>query len=84
MKSGRRPSFPIEFKEKAAALECEPGLSVSELAREHDLNTNMLFRWRSECRRDILCAPAEMAPALLPVSLTEAVAPMVELPNPAT
>jgi len=85
MKSGRRPSFPIAFKAKVAALACEPGVSVSKLAREHDLNTNMLFRWRRDYRMGILCAPVEATPALLPVSVTEeAVAPIVELPSPAT
>ncbi|RJF92279.1 transposase [Noviherbaspirillum saxi] len=42
MKSGRRPNFPIEFIARVAALACEPGVSVSKLAREHGLNPNLL------------------------------------------
>jgi len=85
MKSGRRPNFPVAFKAKVAALACEPGVSVSKLAREHDLNTNLLFRWRRDYRMGILCTPVDTAPTLLPVSLAEASeGPLVELPNPAT
>jgi len=29
---------------------CEPGVSVSSLARENGLNANLLFRWRREHR----------------------------------
>jgi len=85
MKSGRRPNFPLDFKAKVAALACEPGVSVSKLAREHDLNTNLLFRWRRDYRKGALRAPVDLAPALLPVSLTEASeGPLVEFPSPVT
>lgn len=58
---------------------------MSKLAREHDLNTNLLFRWRRDYRMGILCTPVDVAPTLLPVSLTEASeGPLVELPSPAT
>lgn len=85
MKSGRRPNFPIAFKAKVAAQACEPGVSVSKLAREHDLNTNLLFRWRRQYRSGELRAPVTAEPVLLPVSLdAETDASLVELPNPAT
>lgn len=85
MKSGRRPNFPVAFKAMVAAQACEPGVSVSKLAREHDLNTNLLFRWRREYRSGVLRAPVAVEPALLPVSLTEEPAgPLVEMPSPAT
>lgn len=85
MKSGRRPNFPIAFKVKVAAQACEPGVSVSKLAREHDLNTNLLFRWRRQYRSGELRAPVTAEPTLLPVSLDTAIdASLVELPNPAT
>jgi transposase len=84
MKSGRRPSFSIEFKARVAALACEPGISVSKLAREHDLNTNMLFRWRRQYRAGELYVPVDSAPTLLPVSLvTQNETPIIELPSPA-
>ena len=85
MKSGRRPNFPIEFKAKVAALACEPGVSVSKLAREHDLNTNMLFRWKRQYRAGELYAPVESGPTLLPVNLVaQTETSIVELPSPAT
>lgn len=85
MKSGRRPNFPVEFKAKVAALACEPGVSVSKLAREHDLNTNMLFRWKRQYRAGELYAPVDSDPTLLAVSLVaQTETPIVELPNPAT
>lgn len=85
MKSGRRPNFPIEFKVRVAALACEPGVSVSKLAREHDLNTNLLFRWRREYRAGELYAPVTSGPTLLPVSLdAHTETPIVQLPSPAT
>ena len=85
MKSGRRPNFPVEFKAKVAALACELGVSVSKLAREHDLNTNMLFRWKRQYRAGELYAPVDSDPTLLAVSLVaQTETPIVELPNPAT
>ena len=85
MKSGRRPNFPLDFKAKVAALACEPGVSVSKLAREHDLNTNLLFRWRRDYRKGVLHAPVNVAPALLPVGLTEvSEGPLVEFPSAVT
>ena len=87
MKSGRRPNFPVAFKAKVAALACEPGVSVSKLAREHDLNTNLLFRWRRDYRQGVLRmhVDVDVEPALLPVSLTEASeGPLVQLPSPVT
>lgn len=68
-----------------AAQACESGVSVSKLAREHDLNANLLFRWRREYRSGELRAPAPVEPMLLPVSLAgESDTPLVELPSPAT
>ena len=82
---GRRPRFPIEFKVKLAARACEPGVSVSKLALEHGLNTNMLFRWRRQYRDGSLSAPVEAPPTLVPVNVVpQSEAPLLELPNPAT
>jgi len=39
--------------------ECEaPGVSVSQVARRHDVNANLLFRWRREARETITSSPA--------------------------
>jgi len=77
--SGRRRRWTEEDKARIVA-ECEaPGSSVSIVARRHDLNTNMLFTWRREFRRQhcsadvdqvsfvpAVIAPDEPAPEQLP------------------
>ncbi|SED05755.1 Transposase [Burkholderia sp. WP9] len=40
-----RPNHSDEFRHQLAVAACEPGVSVSKLAREHGINANMLFRW---------------------------------------
>ncbi len=44
------PNYPIDFKRRLAALACKPDVSVSKVALEHGLNTNLLFRWRRQYR----------------------------------
>lgn len=44
----RRRSWSLEEKRRIVAESCEPGASVSKVARHHDLNTNMLFTWRRQ------------------------------------
>ena len=81
----KRANFPLEFKAKLAARACEPGVSVSRLALEHGLNTNMLFRWRRDYRRGELSVPVASNAMLLPVNLVaDTESPVVELPNPST
>ena len=81
----KRANFPLEFKAKLAARACEPGVSVSRLALEHGLNTNMLFRWRRDYRRGELSVPVASNATLLPVNLVaDTESPVVELPNPST
>lgn len=83
--TGRRNNFSIEFKASLAARACEPGVSVARLARDNDLNANMLFRWRREYRAGTLCMPVEAGPVLMPVNLTaQAETSIIELPNPST
>lgn len=47
----------------------QPGVSVAQLARENDINDNLLFNWRRQYQQGLLGAPAD-TPALLPVTLT--------------
>jgi transposase len=85
--SKRRANFPVEFKTKLAAQACEPGVSVSKLALEHGINTNMLFRWRRQYRSGELSLPVVRngEPALLPVSVVaQPETPLVELPSQTT
>jgi transposase len=66
-----RPNYPTDFKLRLAQQACEPGVSVSRLAREHGVNTNMLFKWRRHYRAGLLgSVPA--SPLLLPVTIADA------------
>jgi transposase len=63
-----QPNYPKEFKRQVAMAACEPGISVAKLAMAHQLNVNMVFRWRRELRaREAEPAPA--SPVLLPIVL---------------
>jgi transposase len=66
-----RPNYPTDFKLSLAQQACEPGVSVSRLAREHRINANMLFKWRRHYRAGLLgSVPASLL--LLPVTITDA------------
>jgi transposase len=41
-----RPNFPTEFKRHLVQQSFEPGASVALIARENDINANLLFKWR--------------------------------------
>jgi transposase len=66
----RRANHSIEFKRGLAQRACEPGISVSQLAQDHGINANMLFRWRRQFRAGLL-GHADTLPALLPVSVVD-------------
>ena len=44
------PNHPIDFKRQLAVLACQADVSVSKIALEHGLNTNLVFRWRRQYR----------------------------------
>lgn len=84
-KSGNRkgrPNYSAEFKEQIVAAASEPGASVSKLAMTHQLNANMVFRWR----RELGAGPdgsAQSSAKLLPIVL-ERPAAAVRLAPPST
>ncbi|MGX5057139.1 IS66-like element accessory protein TnpA, partial [Enterobacter asburiae] len=45
-KRRRRPNFPQAFRLALVAQSMQPGVSVAQLARENDINANLLFNWR--------------------------------------
>jgi transposase len=49
-----KPNYPADFKRRLAIAASDPGVSVSKLALEHQLNTNMVFKWRRELRAGLL------------------------------
>ena len=66
-----RPNYPTDFKLLLAQQACEPGVSVSRLAREHGINANMLFKWRRHYRAGQFGSVAA-SPLLLPVTIADA------------
>jgi transposase len=68
-----RPNHDPEFRRRLAAAACEPGVSVSKLARDNGINANMLFTWRRRYREQL---QAETA-SLIPVTVVEETVPEV-------
>jgi transposase len=62
----RSSNYPLAFKRQLAQRACDENVSVAQLALEHGLNTNMVFKWR----RDLRAGRLDGATALLPVSVT--------------
>ncbi|MGA8262506.1 MAG: transposase [Arenicellales bacterium] len=48
----KRRKFTKEFKQEAAGLVEEPGVSCAQIARDLGINANMLSRWRRELAVD--------------------------------
>lgn len=62
----RSTNYPLEFKRKLAQQACEPGVSVAQLALQHNLNTNMVFKWRRQLRAGLFDQPGLVAVTLAP------------------
>lgn len=76
----RRRTWSRTEKARIVAESREPGVSVSEVARRHDVNANLVFTWRRQARDD----EAGDAPALVPVRIiAETTAPSVSADAPA-
>lgn len=67
---GRRPNFPAEFKRQVVEATLQPGASVSIIAREHDVNANLVFRWWQQYQ-DGVFGPVRHAATLIPVQVVE-------------
>ncbi|WP_322399866.1 IS66-like element accessory protein TnpA [Massilia luteola] len=65
-KRRRSTNYPLEFKRQLAQLACDESISVAQLAMQHGLNTNMLFRWRRQLRAGLLDTTTQF----LPVAVT--------------
>ncbi|HFN0855590.1 transposase [Klebsiella pneumoniae] len=68
----KSPNYPVEFKIKMVELSHRPEISVAQLAREHGINDNLLFKWRQYWREGKLRTPStaeNSMPELLPITL---------------
>ena len=76
---GRRPNFSPEFKRQVVEATFQSGASVSLIAREHDVNANLVFRWRQQYQEGAF-GPVKQSATLLSVQVIEA---PTELPQAA-
>ena len=60
----RHRSWPEALKREIVAASLVPGASVSLVARQYDVNSNLVFTWR---KRLGATAPAALAPQMVPV-----------------
>jgi len=67
----------VTEKRQIVQLTMEPGASVSEVAREHGVNANQVFKWRRAWERGELTVGYA---ALLPVTLSSSVEPEIKTP----
>ncbi|WP_165557417.1 transposase [Pseudomonas sp. BGI-2] len=70
-RTGRRPNFPLDFKRQVVEATLQPGASVSLIAREHDVNANLVFRWRHQYQEGAF-GPVNQIATFLPVQVIEA------------
>jgi len=77
-KRPRRPNFPRDFKIALVAQSMQPGVSVAQLARENNINDNLLFNRRRRYQQELSGTPAS-TPALIPVALTATERPVSPL-----
>ena len=76
-----RPNHPKELKLRLAKAACEPDVSVAQLALEHGINANLLFKWRRRYLAGEFDASAKTA--LLPVKVVEEIDSTMREPAPA-
>jgi transposase len=75
-----RLNYPAAFKMQLAVAACEPGVSVSKLALTHQLNANMVFKWRRQYRAGLLGDSTGQPAVLLPVEVIARQAPRSAVP----
>ncbi len=71
----RRRTYTVEFKRRIVELALRPGASVARIARTHQLNDNLVFKWRDQYRRGTFRAVSGDEASLLPVKLIASEAP---------
>src|ERR1700757_2148259 len=72
----KRPNFPMEFKRQLAEQSFEPGASVALIARQNDINANLLFKWRRQYLQGAYGLPTVQANAA-PISQQETQTPLL-------
>jgi transposase len=65
-----RRRYDLEFKQRLVRMSLVPGASAAKIALKHQINTNLLFKWRRLYLREISGTAAESV-KLLPVTVSE-------------
>ena len=85
---GKNPARRWSDEEKLAIVrECDlPGSSVSMVSRRHDINSNLIFNWRSQVRRGALGIGTAIRPLppLVPVTIVDDRVQQLALPPPSS
>jgi transposase len=79
---GPRQRYRLDFKLQVVKETLVPGASVSVIARQHGMNTNVVFRWRKQFREGQLGNGRLPATEFVPIHVAEDVVPMRALPAP--
>jgi len=79
---GPRRRYDLDFKRQIVKETLEPGASVSVVALRHNMNTNVVFRWRKEFREGQLGKGRLPEAGFVPIHVAEDVAPVLALPPP--
>jgi transposase len=59
-----RRTYAREFKQQVIRETLEPGMSMSIVARRHDINADVVFGWRKHYREGKVAVPAlDVAPS---------------------
>lgn len=69
VKSTRR-RFTQAYKRQVVEQSFQPGVSAAQVAREHDLNGNLLHTWRWHYRSGLLGPVGAQVATLIPVALS--------------
>ncbi|EJD4419331.1 transposase, partial [Shigella boydii] len=78
----RRTSYSREFKVRLAKQALQPGAVVARIAREHDINDNLLFKWKSQYEDGLLSDDDIQECMPVPVALTDTPEPTRPVTNP--
>jgi transposase len=68
-RTGPRRKYPLADKLRILQETRQPGASVSDVARAHGVNANVVFGWRRLAKRGLLRAPDPGSAQLLPVKI---------------
>ena len=87
-KAVKRRRYDDAFKRHLVELSLIPGASVARIALDHQLNANVLFKWRRFHLRSLAQSTPKPAAELLPVTVEEPEGTVGEVPvqaaNPAS